>query len=84
MIDNKLVKQYYKETILSLAIGMDEETLTYLMTQAAEDNEFSKAEGIKQGIESWLSKDDQYCNAKPLNLTGYIEEYGTETPEDDD
>lgn len=84
MIDNKIVNQYYKETILSLAIGMDDNVLIDIMNKSAEDNEFSKAQGIKEGITDWLSKEDQYCNAKPLNLMDYVDEYGSdETPEDD-
>ena len=69
MLDTRLVIENYKGTLYALACGVSIDRCKEIELEAAEENDFDAAEGIRLGLLEWsLSEKVFNCNVKPIGL----------------
>ena len=66
MLDKELVTINYEGALYALGMSVPVDRVREVELEAAEDNDFNAAEGIRQAIEMWNNTDKNFnCKAIP-------------------
>tara|TARA_R100000935_G_C2736180_1_gene124006 strand:- start:128 stop:352 length:225 start_codon:yes stop_codon:yes gene_type:complete len=66
MLDKELVTINYEGALYALGMSVPVDRVREVELEAAEDNDFNAAEGIRQAIEMWNNTDKNFnCKATP-------------------
>jgi len=60
-LNKEQIDMNYEATLYALSLGVDLGTCIEMEYEAAQANEFSVAEGMRQAISVWLNKDSLNC-----------------------
>jgi hypothetical protein len=68
MLDKEIVDLNYEATLYALSLGVELQRCIEVQLEAAEENEFSIAEGMRLATLTWLNKSEFNCKVR---LTEY-------------
>ena len=61
ILNKEQIDMNYEATLYDLSLGVEVEVRIEMEYEAAQANEFSGAEGMRQAISVWLNKDSVNC-----------------------
>ena len=61
ILNQEQIDMNYEATLYALSLGVELEIAIEMEYEAAEANEFSVAEGMRQAISVWLNRDNFNC-----------------------